>query len=222
MAVPYGHTCPFYCPNGIIVIQEENPQCSSNLMGYAMKTKLLIIILVMLVALSWGCARQSIREEDKPLLITVEDLVPYGVRLDDYQQYETFQRDAFVDGSVDIAYEFDPPEDSEINLYLSVTVSFERTTKDAKMAYLMELKGTTFGAKLGGAAATESKGFFVYGDESFFAFLMGEKGPGGNLFITRTGTKVYIVIIGGVYFDNPDDWADVIIPKLQYLESYTP
>jgi len=187
-----------------------------------MKTKLLIIILVMLVALSCSCARQSIREEDKPLLLTVEDLAPYGVSLDDYQRYETFKRDVYIDGSVDIEYEFDPPEESEINLYLSVTASFERTIKDAKLAYQMELKGTTVGAKLGGAAATESKEFFAYGDESFFAFLMGEQGPGGNLFITRSGTKVYIVIIGGVYFDNPDDWVEVIIPKLQYLESYSP
>jgi len=191
-------------------------------MGYAMKTKLLMIILVMLVALSCGCARQSIREEDKPLLITVEDLAPYGVSPDDYQQYETFQRNVFVDGSADIEYEFDPPEDSEINLYISATASFERTTKDAQLAYQMELKGTTFGAKLGGAAATESQGFFTYGDESFFAFLMGKKGPGGNLFITRTGAKVYVVIIGGVYFDNPDDWAELIMPKLHYLESYIP
>ena len=191
-------------------------------MGYAMKTKLLMTMLAMLVALSCGCAEQSIREEDKPLLVTVEDLAPYGLSLDNYQQYEVFRRNVYIDGAIEIEYEFDPPEESGINLYLSVAASFEPTTKDAKVAYVMEQKGTTFGAKLGGAAVRESKEFFTYGDESFFGFLMGEKGPGGNLFITRIGTKVYIVLIGGVFFDNPDDWAELITPKLQYLESYNP
>jgi hypothetical protein len=51
---------------------------------------------------------------------------------------------------------------------------------------------------------------------------MGEKGPGGNLFITRIGSKLYVVLIGGVYFDNRDDWTELITPKLQYLESYNP
>jgi hypothetical protein len=51
MIVQQGHTCPFYCPKGIIVIKEEKYQVSNNLMGYAMKTKLLNIILVTLVEL---------------------------------------------------------------------------------------------------------------------------------------------------------------------------
>jgi hypothetical protein len=187
-----------------------------------MKIKFHVIILTIPFILSCGCAEQSIHEKDKPLLLTVADLAPYGVSPDNYQQYEVFRRNIYVDGAIEIEYEFDPPEDSGINFYLSVVASFERTTKDAKVAYLMERKGTTFGAKLGGAAVSESMEFFTYGDESFFGFLMGEKGPGGNLFITRTGTKVYVVLIGGVYFDNADDWAELITPKLQYLESYRP
>jgi hypothetical protein len=187
-----------------------------------MKMKFLVAILVILLVFSCGCSKQSIREEDKPLLLTVEDLVPYGLSVENYEQYEVFRRNIYVDGAIAIEYEFDPPEDSGINFYLAVAVSFERAERDAKSAYVMERKGTTFGAKLGGAAVSEAKGFFTYGDESFFGFLMGEKGPGGNLFITRTGTKVYVVLIGGVYFDNPDDWAELITPKLQYLESYNP
>ena len=186
-----------------------------------MKTKFLISILAIFLILS-ACAKQSIREEDKPLLLTVEELTPYGLSLDNYRQYEVFRRHIYVDGAIEVEYEFDPPEESGINLYLTVAASFEGTERDAKSAYVIERKGTTIGAKLGGVTVTESKEFFTYGDESFFGFLMGEKGPGGNLFITRTGTKVYLVLIGGVYFDNPDDWAELITPKLQYLESYNP
>ena len=187
-----------------------------------MKTKFRFAILAILLILSYSCAKQSIRDEDKPLLLTVEDLAPYGVSLDDYRQYEVFRRNIYVDGAIEIEYEFDPPEESGINLYLAVAASFERVERDAKLAYLTERKGTTLGVKLGGATVTEAKEFFTYGDESFFGFLMGEKGPGGNLFITRTGTKVYVVIMGGVYFDNPDDWAELITPKLQYLDTYNP
>lgn len=174
------------------------------------------------MVLACSCAKQSIRAEDKPLLLTVEELAPYGLSLDNYRQYEVFRRDIYVDGAIEVAYEFDPPDDSGINFYLSVTASFERTKGDAKLAYIAERKGTTLGAKLGGVTVTESKEFFTYGDEAFFGFLMGEKGPGGNLFITRIGTKVYVVLMGGVYFDNRDDWAELITPKLQYLESYSP
>lgn len=186
-----------------------------------MKTTFLIAILAILLILS-GCAKQSIREEDKPLLLTVEELAPYGLSLDNYRQYEVFRRHIYVDGAIEVEYEFDPPADSGINLYVSVAASFERTERDAKLAYLTERKGTTLGAKLGGVSVTELKEFFTYGDESFFGFLMGEKGPGGNLFITRTGTKVYVVLMGGVYFDNRDDWAELITAKLQYLELYNP
>lgn len=184
--------------------------------------KYLTAILTVLLIFSFSCAKQSIHEEDKPLLLTVEELVPYGLNVENYQQYEVFRRTIYVDGAIEVEYEFNPPEDSGINLYLSVTASFEPTEGDAKLAYLTEQKGTAIGAKLGGVTVTESEEFFAYGDESFFGFLMGEKGPGGNLFITRIGTKVYVVLIGGVYFDQKDDWAELIIPKLQYLESYSP
>jgi hypothetical protein len=187
-----------------------------------MHMKFFVAILTILLIFSFSCAKQSIREDDIPLLLTVEELVPYGLSLENYRQYEVFRRNIYVDGAIEIEYEFDPPEDSGINLYLSVTASFEPTKSDAKLAYLMERKGTTLGAKLGGVTVTESKQFFAYGDESFFGFLMSEKGPGGNLFITRTGTKVYAVLMGGVYFDHKDDWAELITPKLQYLESYSP
>ena len=190
--------------------------------GYHEKMKLLVVILVMLLILPCGCAKQSIREKDKPLLLTVAELAPYGLSLDNYRQYEVFRRNVFVDGAIEVAYEFDPPDDSGINLYVSVAASFERTESDAKLAYVTERKGTTLGAKLGGVTITESKGFFTYGDESFFGFFMGEKGPGGNLFITRIGSKLYVVLMGGVYFDNQDDWTELITPKLQYLESYNP
>ena len=187
-----------------------------------MRIKFLVVVLAVLLIFACGCARQSIREEDKPLLLTVAELAPYGLSPDNYRQYEVFRRNIFVDGTIEVTYEFDPPDDSGINIYLSVAASFEHTESDAKLAYITERKGTTIGAKLGGVSITESKGFFTYGDESFFGFLMGEKGPGGNLFITRTGTKLYVVLIGGVYFDNQDDWAQLITPKLQYLESYNP
>jgi hypothetical protein len=186
-----------------------------------MKVTFLVAILAIFL-IPCGCAQQSIREEDNPLLLIVEDLVPYGLSFEHYRQYEVFRRNIFVDGAIEIEYEFDPPDDSGINLYLSVTASFEPSEGDAKLAYLTELKGTTLGAKLGGVTVTESKEFFAYGDESFFGFLMGEKGPGGNVFITRTGTKVYAVVIGGVFFDSRDDWAELITPKLRYLASYRP
>jgi len=51
LTVQHGYTSPCYCPEGLIVIQEENQRFSCNLMGYAMKAKLLILILVILVAL---------------------------------------------------------------------------------------------------------------------------------------------------------------------------
>jgi hypothetical protein len=187
-----------------------------------MQIKFLVVVLAVLLILPCGCAQQSIREEDNPLLLTVEELTLYGLSFENYRQYEVFRRNISVDGAIEVEYEFDPPDDCGINLYLSVTASFEPTEGDAKLAYLTELKGTTLGAKLGGVTVTESKEFFAYGDESFFGFLMGEKGPGGNAFITRTGTKVYAVLIGGVFFDSRDDWAELITPKLQYLESYSP
>lgn len=68
--------------------------------------------------LSCGCSEQSIDEEDNPLFLIVEELAPYGLVLESYQQYEVFRRNIYVDGAIEVEYEFDPPEDSGINLYL--------------------------------------------------------------------------------------------------------
>lgn len=182
-----------------------------------------LVGLLALLALVTGCVPGEIQEGDRPLLVTVADLEPYGYDPIAYAEDETFSRTRYLDGSLEIDYELDSSEGLE-PLYLSATAGFERSSSDAVATFAMEKGAFGVGLELGGGGIEEVPGFFRWGDDAYFALIMGEEGPVGNIFGTRSGRKIYWLLLSGVYFDadSPEEWAEFISPKLEYLESYEP
>ncbi len=180
---------------------------------------LAVLVTCLLVV---ACVKSEIHDADRPLLVTVDDLKQFGFEFGPLADRQVFHRTWHFDGSLEIEYEFDTPEDSDDSLYLSVTAGFERSVRDAVATYRMEKGGTGIGARLGGVEMREEQGFFQWGDESFFASLVGENGPGGNVFAARLKNKTYWVMIAGLYFDDTNEWARFIQPKLDYLATYDP
>ena len=169
-----------------------------------------------------ACFSEGVRRDDLPLLVTIEDLQPYGFDFSALKQHETISRNRYFDRSLEVVYEFESPESHPQTLYLSVTVNFERNAREATSSYRLESGFLTMGAKIGGAEIEGVPNFFEWGDESFFGNIVADGQVGGNIFRARKGRKLYLIIIAGIYFDNPEDWAELVSPKLRYLEGYEP
>jgi hypothetical protein len=180
------------------------------------------VMFLTLALFAAGCSEQSVEQSDLPLLLRAGELKGYGVNIHEHERYESFRKTRYFDGSMDVDYEFQTPEDAPEPLYLSVTVTFERTVRDAKASYLVQRGAAVVGGKIGGIETETLQDFFDYGDDSYFGLLKGEKGPVGNVFGTRVGRKVYFTFLAGVYFDDPQGWAEWVTPKLDYMKGYNP
>lgn len=179
-----------------------------------------ILLALTLCLTLCACIQGDIEERDLPLLITIDDFTQYDVDLSSFADRQIFRRTRYFDGSLEIEYEFETPEDFEKPFYIAVTVGLERSTADALLTYKAEKGGVGIGASIGGVEMEEQEGFFEWGDESFFATLVTEKGPGGSVFGGRKGKKTYSIMIAGLYFDDAAEWEQFIQPKLDYLVSY--
>ena len=165
---------------------------------------------------------RPIQDADKPLLITVEDIAQYGITYAEGDAFTVVNRVYYVDFTKEIEYEYDSPEGREDvdPLYITVTAGFEHTSNEARKSYKIGLGAFTLGTKLGGLKVEEEKDFFSWGDESYFAVLKNEENIVGNLFTARKGKKIYSFVIVGLYFSDPQMFSELVMPKLNYLETY--
>lgn len=170
-----------------------------------------------------ACVPGEIKDADRPLLVTVADLEPYGFDPAAYSGGEVFSRTRYLDGSLEIDYELDSSEGQD-PLYLSTTAGFERSNGDAVATYAMEKRAFGVGLELGGGEIQEVPGFYEWGDDTYFALIVAEGSPVGNVFGARSGRRIYWLLVSGLYFDadSRDEWEAFISPKLEYLESYEP
>jgi hypothetical protein len=160
---------------------------------------------------------------DKTIILRAADLVPFGYGLEETEQYETFTKTRYFDGSHEITYEYETPETEEDDaLYLNVTVTFEKRASDALISHGTEKAGMTTGLRIAGIKSREIENFYKYGDSSTFYMLEKEGKPVGNMFSVRHGKKVYLIILSGMYFDDPAEWRELVEEKLQKFSAYTP
>jgi hypothetical protein len=38
----------------------------------------------------------------------------------------------------------------------------------------------------------------------------------------RDGSKIYLIVLSGMYFDDPAQWADLVEDKLERFSAYDP
>lgn len=181
-----------------------------------------LAIFVCAVLLACGNT-EKVLETDKPLMVTIEDMERYGYQLDHLAHLQEFSRVRAIDGSLAIKYRFVTPDTSEQRLFLLAGAVYERNEREAIVTYRMNKDSVSVSSGTSGVSMREEPGFYRWGDESYFGFFVAKDGkPGGNAFVTRQGNRVYLLVITGIVFDNPDEWAEFIAPQLEYLESYDP
>lgn len=188
-------------------------------MNYLVKA---VVVLCFAFFMLCSCMNRPVKDEDKALLVTVQDLAEYGVTYAEGDDFITLSRVYYVDFTKEVEYEYDSPDGREdVNpLYLTVTAGFEHSESEAKKSYKLELAAFTLGTKLGGLEVEEAKDFFSWGDESYFALLKKEENVVGNLFMARKGKKIYVFVIAGLYFSDPQMFSELLMPRLTYFESY--
>lgn len=193
----------------------------------------LFVAVVTSVAAALGSARAkdrpSVSEEqraaaanlaDRDFLLTIDDLGQHMPGFEKQEGVEKIERDGFL-GSTEVSYEYDPPGDEGIFLSSSITV--DRSAREARDSFTgMKLgMGLMFSAEKD-VDTEERNDLLKWGDESRALVLTAGGQPVGNVFLARKGRRVFFLTIAGVYFDDPEAFGELIVPKLEKMELFEP
>jgi hypothetical protein len=167
---------------------------------------------------------QPVTQAERDILLTAEALTPlFPITVDPAIGRAKHVR--YLDGSRELSYEYDSPDDAENPLYISSTVNIERSVSDARTVYLSMTFGLKLGLAMEGAEALQQvhkTGLFAWGDESKSVMLLKSGRPVGNVFAGRKGRRVFHLILVGVYFDDRQDVEAALGPVLRRFEAYRP
>jgi hypothetical protein len=168
-------------------------------------------------------SEQPVSEEDKSIFLRAEDFARLGYRYENLEAHETFSKARHFDGSHKLTYRFDSPEgEAERPLHIYITVSIERREADAMLAQKAQRAGLLVGFKSEGAEERELSGTLPYGAETRLALLVKDDSPIGNTFTFRDKEKTYLLVVSGLYFDDPELFTAMIAPKVRRFGAYSP
>jgi len=168
-----------------------------------------------------SCTKKVFTVAERNLLITPQDFEVYEIYFANADSIGKFKKLGFVDGSIELKYEFETNQEDTTELYINNIISIEKTKLEAKLTYAAEKGGVKLG-KISKIHFKELDDIFTYGDASKFYLLETKKGePIGNLFQCRKGKFVYFIVFSGVYFDDKDDWSEFILPKLNAIDAHS-
>ena len=164
-----------------------------------------------------------VTDADRSVIVDVQRL---ATAMDDFKPAAgagNYTKTRYVDGSYELDYEYEHPDDAT-PLYLSCSVSVEPTGSDARAAYAVIEFGLGVELKLEGGEMTQEAAdhLFRWGDQSTCTILKSEGEPVGNFLIVRTGRRVLALTITGVYFEDSERFASLVVPVLERLKSYAP
>jgi hypothetical protein len=122
---------------------------------------------------------------------------------------------------VELNYEYESPRDDEP--YIVVTVTHERTIKDANSTYSIEWSLHRFGLNIfdRDIDLEEDNTFYSGGDRSIFANITYNGDLWGHLFVVRKGKSVYAFTIAGFVIEDPTIWGELFDDRISQLENGT-
>ena len=169
--------------------------------------KITPILLILMFFIS-GCIPLSISEEEKGLLISVEDFQDYDLSY--LAEIGEYDKVAYTDGSIEIEYEYDSFEIEKVDqLMIMSSINFEKNVAEAKQSFRNFILAYKGGAYFGDSKVEEQENFIDLGDEIF-----------ANIIQIRRGDKIYVFMIAGPYFEDPDLVEELLDPKLALMEEY--
>ncbi len=131
---------------------------------------------------------------------------------------ESFSKKKYLDGSYEIDYEFDDPSNEDAP-YVMCSIAVEPKASDALFSYTAMQAGLNigFGAKEE-MEQVERNDLFQWGDSSKFCLLEAEGAPVGVVFSAPKETRVFLITVSGIYFDDSSDIEELLGKKLRALE----
>jgi hypothetical protein len=155
---------------------------------------------------------------DRIVVVTLDDLRSIGYSLrSDLNRFEAFERAGSERGALEIQYEFDPPRNAGIPLYLHALAELQPTDVAARASYSKGRAAEWAGAR--GLDVRSKSEWLEYGDVSNTEFAYAGEKPFALLFETRKGRRVFTLIVAGPVFDDLEIWRQVILRRLAALEA---
>ena len=171
-----------------------------------------ILHLVLCAFALSACTSAEVEEGDRDLVLRIGQLEPYGLSLPDgFEAYEQFGKERWFDGSFVITYEFEGPANLQLP-YLSSMTELHATNADACASYTAGNFGVPLG--LGEAELSIRDDLYEFGDQSRFAYLTLDDEPIGMYFAACSGRTAVMIVMGGFYFDDVEQWTELITPVL--------
>lgn len=156
---------------------------------------------------------------ERAIVVTFDDLA-LRAKLQKADSAESLTKTTFPNTTVEYRYE---EKQESPRLFVQSSAVFE-STSFAAGAFVTTFD-TGFGigsARNGGVTRVRRDELLRWGDESRAYLLQFEGNPIGNVFVARKGSRVFTLVVSGVYFDDPDAFGSLLLPKLEALERYEP
>ena len=187
--------------------------------------KILITIIFLLFCLSDSYAFLSTTKEidhrEYPFLLIAKDLQVYDLELDLSGASEKAYQKKWINGAYDIKYEYDRRDSDNFDpLFFGVKLEIDKNIAKAKETYKNGLKVITKMSSVAKMPCREIKNKIKWGDENYYALRLKEGNPVGMIFTGRLKNKVYTIIIAGLYSSDHSLITDLVIPKLQSIDSF--
>ena len=187
--------------------------------------RILISIIFLLFCLSDSYAFLSKTKEINPdeysFLLIAKDLQINNLELDLSGASEKAYRKKWINGAYDIKYEYNRRDSDNFHpLFFSAKLEIDKSIAKAKETYRDGLKVITKMSSVAGMPCREIKNIIQWGDENYYALRLKEGNPVGMIFSGRLKNKVYTIIMAGLYSSDHSLLTDLVIPKLQIIDSF--
>jgi hypothetical protein len=164
-----------------------------------------------------ACGEQlPVAQSDKDLFVRPGDFAAFGIAFGDTEAQEIFTKAKHFDGSYEMTHTYSAPQGSPRGLYLYTSIHIARRESDAVVADGAVKVGLLIAFKKDGVEERDVPGV----QPGKLTLLVKDGKPIGNVYTVRDGAKAYMLIMSGLYIQEPALWQQLTEPKLQRLRSY--
>ena len=224
-AVPAGGPPPLPVDRGLTPLDDE-PAPKKKRWKWLLWLGIPVVILLGLVAcgllFEFLSKEVPVDDEDRRVVLRASHFVDY---LEDFEPdpgAETYEKLKYIDGSYDLTYEYEHPDEDE-GIYILCSVTVERNASDAIVSYTALHASSKLGIGLSDVSFEERDDLVSWGDKSNHMLVkLDDGGYVGNYFIARSGKRIIYLWFTGVYFDDGTQLRSLLMPVLNAVQRYDP
>lgn len=151
-------------------------------------------IMIGIIVLA-ACAGEDLTSEEKSLLITESSVLEFAIQAD-VEPQGTYARYLYPNENIELEY-----ESSTEGFYISHTISFSSSDKDAKSDFDAYVLGFKTGSFLNDIEQSPMAGIGELGDEVHASSIIYNQTEVGNLLVVKRGKIVHSILLMGHYLE---------------------